>query len=413
MLDRPWEGPQSAYGTVLHDGTRYLLYYRGGGDLAQEVTCLATSSDGVSWERPRIGLIEFDGSRDNNIIFKAEERKSYGESHNFSPFVDRNPVAVPGERFKAVALRRFNDDRGESQRMLVALASPDGIRWHRMTDGPIIREGGGFDSLNVAFWDHHIDRYVCYSRVGLDGYRSIQRSTSVDFLNWDPPQPLSFVKNPDTHFYTNGIQPLPGDGRLYIGLPMRFLPGRKTFGEPPVPTDGLSDAVLITSRDGLDFNFDFREALIRPGLNPGNWGNAHGNNTPLTGVVETAPGEWSMYWFENYGSTAPCIRRGTMREGGFVSIHADHAGGSATTPPVKLEATDTLVLNASTSAAGSIRVEAIGPAGETLLDSSEFWGDAIELAVPGFSPEALEPLLGREVRLRFTLRDADLYGYAY
>ena len=50
-FDQPWEGPFCAYATVIHDGDRYLLYYRGlptaGKDLTtREVTCLATSEDG-------------------------------------------------------------------------------------------------------------------------------------------------------------------------------------------------------------------------------------------------------------------------------------------------------------------------------------------------------------------------------
>ena len=52
LFDRPWDGPFSGYATVIQDGARYLLYYRGlpraGGDGSElECTCVALSDDGV------------------------------------------------------------------------------------------------------------------------------------------------------------------------------------------------------------------------------------------------------------------------------------------------------------------------------------------------------------------------------
>ena len=94
-FDRPWEGVFSGYGTVLHEGDRYLLYYRGKPDFQSdgiaEVVCYAESRDGIRWERPALGLHEYEGSRDNNIILTESPI-----SHNFSPFLDVRP-GVPAE----------------------------------------------------------------------------------------------------------------------------------------------------------------------------------------------------------------------------------------------------------------------------------------------------------------------------
>ena len=66
-----------------------------------------------------------------------------------------------------------------------------------------------------------------------------------------------------------------------------FIPERKNNGDPPRKTDGLSDAVLMYSREGQKWDQAFQEPFIRPGLNPNNWGSAHGNQPPLLGLVDT------------------------------------------------------------------------------------------------------------------------------
>ena len=99
--DKPWEGPDSAYFTIFQDGPRFRLYYRGSSALRdnseQQVTCYAESTDGIHFVRPNLGLHEFNGSKENNIILTGVP------SHNFSPFLDTNPAAKPDERYKALA----------------------------------------------------------------------------------------------------------------------------------------------------------------------------------------------------------------------------------------------------------------------------------------------------------------------
>lgn len=413
-LDRPWEGIMSGYGCVMRDEAmgEFRMFYRGGGDIdPPEVTCIATSPDGIVWERPALSLFSIDGITTNNVVWTAA-RPSYGESHNFSPFIDANPACAPDARYKAVALQY------EETRKLGAWASPDGIRWRRLRDEAIISQGGGFDSLNVAFWDPNIAQYVCYSRVGANGLRSIQRSVSPDFLNWSEPAPLVFRPPQTDQYYTNGVTLYPRSPRLYLALPMRFVPGRKTLGQPPRETDGLSDAVLLTSRDGQIWRRTFPQAFIRPGLEPGNWGEAHGNQTPLTGILQTGESELSIYWFENYVTGTPRIRRGTLRFDGFASLHAGAGEGEMITAPMTIAAENSpakLLLNISTSAAGSVRVEVQDldnrPLPEfALADCDPIWGDEIARPVVWKAGDTL-PAVNQPFRLRFVLSDADLFAF--
>src|SRR5688500_4726736 len=68
-FDKPWEGVDAAYVTVMKDGDRYRMYYRGNPPDLPEVTCYAESKDGVTWTRPSLGLFPFKGSKDNNIVW--------------------------------------------------------------------------------------------------------------------------------------------------------------------------------------------------------------------------------------------------------------------------------------------------------------------------------------------------------
>ncbi len=420
-FDAPWEGPQSGYVTVLRDGDRFRLYYRGGGDLGREVTCVAESDDGRRWTRPALGLFAFRGSKENNIVWTGE-RKAYDESHNFSPFIDQNPAARPSQRYKAVTLDKVGsgDDRHNA---LAAFESPDGIHWKKMREEPILDEGA-FDSHNTAFWDTVAGHYVCYLRVGREGKRSISRSTSRDFLHWTRPEPLDFGDTPLEHFYTNGIVPYVHEPRLYLGFPMRFVPpsDRGFVGLEKRKTDGLSDAVFMSSHDGLRWDRTFMEAFLRPGLDPQNWGGAHGNSTPAWGLLATSPSELSIYWSEHYGNypegdSVPQLRRGTLRTDGFVSIHAPYSGGEWSSKPLVFHG-NTLTINVSTSAVGSVQVEIQDAEGHpipgyTLDDCPEIWGDEIARVVSWRKGQSLAPLAGRRVRLRFVMRDADLFALRF
>jgi hypothetical protein len=416
-LDKPWEGKMGGYAKVLRDPDgKVRLYYRGGGDVdPPEVTCVAFSNDGVTFTRPRLDLYQIRGTRQNNVVFTAADRPSYGESHNFAPFLDTNPAAPADGRWKAVALKFDNDDAGQKQRMLTVLSSPDGLHWKPLADRPVIRQGS-FDSLNIAFFDSNDNQYVCYYRVGRSGMRSFARAISSDFVSWKIDDPLEFRPAQDEQWYTNGVSPYPGVANLYLAMPMRFVPERRTVGVPPRPTDGLSDAVMMTSRNGRTWDRCFREAFIRPGSDPDNWGDAHGNNTPLAGVIETTAGEWSIYWFEGGVTGTPRIRRGTVRADGLASLHAGAEGGEIITSLLHLHdgpQTTSLRINFATSAVGSIRVEILGQdnkpiSGFAAADCAEIYGDEGARPVTWRAGSALP--VGANFRLRFMLRDADLYA---
>jgi hypothetical protein len=327
--DAPWEGNTSCYHTIFQDGDLYRLYYRGhhvskydamGGADHKEFICYAESKDGISWVKPKLGIVEFNSSKDNNIVWAGPHG-----THNFAPFKDANPKAKPDEQYKAM---------GTGKGGQFIFKSPDGIHWQLMHDKPVITEGA-FDSLNIAYFDAARKRYVDFHRDFLNGVRGIKTATSDDFLTWTDPDWITYPGVPAEHLYTNGITPYFRAPHIFIGLPKRLVPGpnpaKHAYG-------GVSDAVFMTSRDGVVFS-RWTEAIVRPGLQTSRWVNR--NNMPAWGIVETkssmpgAPNEVSIYTTEDYyQGSGTALRRHTYRLDGFVSINAPLSGGEAVTKPI-------------------------------------------------------------------------------
>lgn len=400
VTDRPWEGPDSAYFTVFQDGPLVRLYYRGlvpgGADSSPgQLTCYAESTDGIHFTRPNLGLIEFQGSKENNIIYRGLE------AHNFAPFRDASPGARPEERYKALA--------GVLGK-LYAFASPDAIHWIKMQAEPVITQGD-FDSLNLGFWDERTEEYRCFSRIFLDGVRSVQSCTSADFMHWGSPVPNRYPPGaPKEHFYTNGTRPCPGAPHLYLSFPKRFVPERKKF--PDYSETGVSDALFLSSRDGVNWDRTFLEAWVRPGPDPRNW--TQRSNMPAWGIVQLDPTEFSLYLTEHYEWPDHRLRRVTVRRHGFASMHAGAAGGEFTTRPFTFTGAS-LILNYATSAAGSVQVELQDLdgkviAGRSLADMAPLFGDELDAVVRWKNGADLSPFVGKPVRLHFALKDADIFA---
>ena len=423
VFDRPWEGVTSgSTAVVFQDGDLYRMYYRGSSHAGYAVesllepgevvipehpytACYAESRDGIHWTRPSLGIIEYEGSRDNNIVWMG---KGTGA---FLPFKDSNPGAPASELYKAV---------GPDSRKLYAFISPDGIHWKEMREAPIITDGA-FDSPNLAFWDEVHQRYVAVYRDFKVGVRTIKIATSTDFRNWTPGRFGEFGDAPAEHLYTNATRPYFRAPHIYLAFPRRFHPWKTRVPFDQANSGGCSDAIFMSSRDAIHWNRQL-DAFIRPGNEIRNW--SHRSNTPAWGLLATAPDEISLYVQRHYTFPTNYLERLVIRTDGFMSVHAGPEGGELITRPLTFQG-ENLVLNFATSAAGSIRLEIQDAGGQPLAgfaleESPLIWGDEIEHTVlwkrnrPGStSSKPLARFSGKPVRLRFVMKDADLYSLRF
>ena len=417
-FDKPWEGGFSSYATVIKDGDLFRMYYRGKPSVSQdgsddEVVCCAESKNGVEWKKPNLGLFEVRGTRDNNVVWTNAPY-----AHNFSPLLDDKPGVPASERYKALA--------GTYKTGLHAFKSADGVRWSALHPEAVFTKGA-FDSQNVAFWSAHEQQYICYFRtmkkIGGESIRWISRTTSKDFINWSEPAEMEFGDTPPEHFYTNGTHPYFRAPHIFIALAKRFFPGKvalskeqaKALVDDPGYRVASSDSIFMTTRGGAHYDRTFMEAFIRPGPSAEDW--IARDNTPALGVVPANDREMFIYRGSHYAQPSAQMTRYSLRTDGFVSVNAPYAGGELLTKRLKFSG-NKLEINFVCSAAGGVRVEIQDEDGKAIpgfasADCPEMIGDDISRIVWWVNGSDVGKLAGKSVRLRFLMKDADLYSLRF
>ncbi|MBI2194659.1 MAG: hypothetical protein HYU36_21990 [Planctomycetes bacterium] len=440
-----------------------------------EWTCTAESRDGIHWSRPSLGLFEILGTRENNVVLAGQppwssEFMPFLDTKPGVPGSERYKATVGlGENmncFRKGWLPKWKAG-------IHAFVSPDGIHWKKFRQERIYDDFSRvFDGMNQAFWSEPEQCYVLYYRQHTvqdtekvvedsithrrDYAKTVARTTSPDFLHWSGRHMLDWGGRAPTHkecIYTNGIRPYARAPHIYIGLASRFMQGRSalTAGQCAPIDDALeaagwqrpsqwfkaeggtswlkedcNDGVLLTSRGGDRIDRTFCEAFVRPGPGVENWTSR--TNYMTLGVLQTGPAELSLYVLRRYAQVRPYLERMTLRLDGFASVNAPYDGGEMLTKPFRFSGRE-LVLNAATSAAGGIRVEiqedhpaheAADPEppgnpvpGYTLDDCPEIIGDEIERVVRWKEGPDVSRLAGKPIRLRFVMKDADLYALRF
>ncbi|MBQ4047024.1 MAG: hypothetical protein IJC93_01470 [Clostridia bacterium] len=427
----PWEGDGCDYFNFLCDNGLWRMYY-----LAWKITedgrvpdhheirvCYAESRDGLHWEKPALGLCEFNGSKENNILLDENTQKF----DNFFVFIDQNPNCPPEERFKAVA-----QNNGPSGLSLLAYLSADGIHF---TPAHTITTGDYYDSLNTAFYDTVNKRYVAYVRgfhsgKQEGGVRDIRYLTSPDFVNWSRAEELTYSDPLDIPLYTNVISPYYRAPHVFVGFPSRYIE-RKAWTKNYDRLCGkemrrrrmeasaryglaVTDCIFMSSRDGAYFT-RYQDAFLRPGAENGrNW--VYGDCYPAYGMLETpsadrgAASELSMFVFENHWQGIPTeLYRYTNRIDGFAGLSVGSSPKVAVTKPLVFAGSE-LVLNFATSARGSLFVT-IEDADGNRLESGELFGDSIERVVD-FDGD-LSAFAGKPVSICFTMEECDLFSLRF
>jgi len=438
LNDEPWEGTYSNYNSIFKDGKIYRMYYRGWnrgekGELTHTMYwCYAESADGIHWIKPNLGLFEFNGSKQNNIVLASRDFDTFHFklTDNVTVFKDENPNVSPDALYKALV------DRREPSWVLLAFKSADGIHWLPLREEPILTDGT-FDTQNTAFWDSSRKEYRIYWRFFENKVRAIRTATSKDFIHWEDHHDLEYADTLTEQLYTNGVIPYYRAPQLFIGFParyidrgwsgsMRALPQLKqremrSITNPRYGT-ALTESLFMASSDGVKFK-RWNEAFLRPGIErDGTWN--YGQQYIAWSILETksafpgAPNELSIYANEGlWTGSGTALRRYTLRLDGFVSVNAPMDGGGFITKPVRFKGNQ-LSLNFSTSAYGSIRVEIQDSNGNALpgfsiKDCPPIFGDAIDRPVLWNNEGDLSSLEGKVVRLKFEINDGDLFSFHF
>ena len=401
VADQPWEGNTSGYYTYFRDGDLYRMIYRGWQHdekmkaVHKEITCYAESNDGIHWTRPNVGLFEWGGSKENNIVWLGPG------THNFTAFRDDNPATPDEARYKA-----FGGGGGG----LLAFQSPDCIHWTQIQPKPVITHGA-FDSQNLAFWDTDRGEYRAYWRYftkGITtkekwqpgGFRAIRTATSKDFINWENEADLTYTEGtPAEHLYTNAVQKYFRAPHLFIGFPTRYLPKQGQRVEP----------LLMSSRDGVHFS-RWPDAVIPEEAPADRKGNRSNYMTWGMFQLPGKPNEISVYATENYYERTPGrVRRFVYRVDGFVALRGGSNGGEVTTKLLRYQG-QRLLLNYVVREGGSMTLDVLNKSGKAIGKSKPLSGDAVDMPVVW----DVDPRLSQGIiRLRFNLKNADVFSFRF
>ena len=387
-----WEGNTSGYYTVFQDGDLYRMIYRGWQHdekmkaAHKEVTCYAESKDGIHWEKPKLRLFNWNGSKENNIVWLSPG------THNFTAFRDDNPKAPAESRYKAFG------GVGSFGGGLVPFQSPDCTHWKLTQKKPVITNGA-FDSQNLAFWDTDRKEYRAYWRYFGNGVRAIRTATSKDFIHWKNEADLTYHEGtPTEHLYTNAIQKYFRAPHLFIGFPTRYEPKSQQV-EP----------ILMTSRDGTLFH-RYADPVI-PRSAPRDR-NHNRSNYMVWGMFQLPgkPNEISVYGTENYYERTPGrVRRFAYRVDGFVALRGGAEGGQMTTKPLQFKGQQ-LLLNYVVNPAGTLTVEAFDKTGNVIGKSKPLSGDAVDAPINWIQKPDLST---GNIQLRFNVKNADVYSLRF
>ena len=425
IADKPWElNGISSYCNVFWDDNykQYRLYYVPIHLQSKPIyrLALATSKDGVHWEKPNLDVVEWQGSKENNIVIDSQREGTVMIDPNGSP--EARYVFLSTE--PQIGARLFT--------------SPDGIHW---TMGPMVISDHHSDSQISTFWDDQLRKYVHYPKVITDEKRprAIGRvETSRMDEVW--PSEIPVVMSGDkadpigVDLYTNSAQKYALARNVYFAFPTPYYhynePSRAYLNEPALKlggkkNDGVIETQLAVSRDGKKW-IRYRTSYV-PLYN--HEGRDLKVNMVFPGMVyhDTYIEHYFGGYAFTHGDTNARVRlkgrelggifRLLQRIDGFVSADFDYKGGSLTTKPFTFDG-DTLKLNVNTSAAGEGRVAVLDESGNALsrlgIEDCDFInGDYPAKTVTWRGKSDVSALSGKTVRLRFQMRGAKLYAFQF
>jgi len=166
------------YGTTMRIGDEFRMWYMGriGSDELnanlegfEGRLCYAVSRDGVHWKKPSLGLVEYRGSTDNNLVdFPGDVDVLAG------PVIHEPQDPDPSRRFK------MNYEDGLHDNQMCVAFSPDGLHWTPSPRNPV---GPALEQAGLIKWNGYY--YVNGQGPGHPGKsRKLLTYSSYDFKHW-------------------------------------------------------------------------------------------------------------------------------------------------------------------------------------------------------------------------------------
>jgi len=281
------------YGSIIREGGKFRMWYVGTGDERgqnlQHDSSLwrvlyAESTDGVNWIRPKLGLVDYRGSKENNLL-------------KLDPFIGTINIKVlhepedpdPARRYKMIIHAYWLKGGDKRHGTLAPYFSADGLTWKLAIDAqptalaempedknvltPVHFEpAGGLYKWNGTYYSSG-QNPIPASRPYLS--RIARAYRSYDFVKWEPTTAVSFVRTaqylPDWQKSSNeGRQTHEGvsvwhRGNVLLGMYGMWEGGSREF------KDIIIHQGFVISNDGIYFREPAHEFVFLPVGPDGTW----------------------------------------------------------------------------------------------------------------------------------------------
>ncbi len=414
----PWEGwGPYVYGTVLWDGGRLRMWYQGIGADSADVS-YAESSDAIRWTEPELGIIEYAGSKKNNIVGPR------GTCH--IPSVIRVPNPTSPEKQWAMYGYAYNPADAKSGPMVAY--SPDGLHWdwNRKPE-----QYGLFTSSDVTnfFYDPYLNRFTATYKTTNRRHRAVGVAVSEDGLKWSKPVEGAVFGaddlDPDAS-QVYGMPVFPYQG-LYIGQPWIYHARWIKYGRYTKPEvmyeaqEGSArtvDVQMAWSHDMLSWTrTPARQPFIALGPE-GSWD----SKMIYTARAPVIVGDRLFFYYSGYDTVHDddahakgAIGLATLRLDGFCSMHADSREGWLISRREVFN-TPAVTINAKCAAGGYVTAELLDRNNKVIpgfsrQDCIALTGDSVRHELRWKTAEFPKKLVDKDRKVRFYIRNADLYSY--
>jgi len=428
---RPWEQMGISINFILHEKDKYRAWAGVQDQDGKGYTCYYESKDGLNWQRPNLGLVEYQGSKDNNLIPSAPH----------CVFID--PTADASQRYKGVSdepipiadfpeFIKKHPDRWEHRALrkdagfiaaVHGYVSPDGLSWTKLPEPFTVEH---CDTQVIATYNAPRKKYVIYTRNWWVGPRSSQAPANPIGMDWLSIGRRSIGMTESNQF---GNFPL---SKIILTPRSDAPPGNLLYTNcyttiPGAPDHHLLFPTIWQSRD------DATHLEMYAGPDGQIW-----NLVPGGSLMETAEfGKFDggcIFWRPNLielpNGDFALVYTGYQFPHKYPRGAWTYAPGYAVWPKARLVALEakeqgqfemaslivpgpTLLINATTARAGSIRIAVEGDSTRTFDTCIPVIGDQHWTPVKWKGASDLGSIKDRPIRLQFKLDSAKIYGLQF